>query len=149
MLSEKDAALLSHLRRNGRETLTNISRLTKIPISTLYDRLKHQEKSIITKHTSLVDFSKIGYNTRVKIMIKVDRSKRAEVQKRLIAEPSVNSLYKINSGFDFMIDGIYHNVKELEEFLEKMEDSFEIAERQIVYIVEEIKREEFLAIRDN
>ena len=36
-ISKKDLLLISHLRQNARETMTNVSRSTGIPISTIFD----------------------------------------------------------------------------------------------------------------
>jgi len=56
----KDMMLLSNLRANARETLTNISKRTNIPISTIFDRLKLHEKNLIKKHTAIIDFALLG-----------------------------------------------------------------------------------------
>ena len=67
MINIKDRQIISHLRNNARIPLTTMSKLTKIPVSTLFDRLKTNEDDIITKHTSLLDFAKLGYNARVNL----------------------------------------------------------------------------------
>lgn len=145
MISQKDLVLVAHLRKNSRETLTTMSRLTKIPVSTLYDKLKQHERNIIQKHTALVDFSKLGFNTKVQILIKVDREKREEVKNFLLKEFNVNSVYKINSGYDFMIEGIFKHVKDMEDFIEKLDERFKLIEKQVYYVIEDIKREGFMA----
>ncbi|MFH0978254.1 MAG: Lrp/AsnC ligand binding domain-containing protein [Candidatus Woesearchaeota archaeon] len=142
---DKDLLIITHLRKNSRETLTSMSRLTKIPVSTLYDKLKQQEASLIQKHTSIVDFSKLGFNTRIHMLVKVDREKREELQAHLVKEQNVNSLYRVNSGYDFLIEGVFRHVKDMEDFIEKLEEKFELRQKQLYYIIADIKREEFLA----
>lgn len=143
-MDKKDMLFLTHIRTNARETLTKISRKTGIPISTLYDRLKSQEESLITKHTALVDFTKLGYMCKANIAIKVDIDDREEVKKYLVCQNSVNSLYKINNGFDFLIEGVFEHVKEMEDFIERFEKKFEVKDKNVHYIIEDIKRESFL-----
>ena len=143
-MNQKDILIISSLRNNARETLTNISKKTNVPISTIYDKLKSYEKSLIRKHTSLLDFNKLGFNARANIMIKVDRSVRDEIKDHLIKHQNINSVYKINNGFDFLIEGIFKNMKDLEDFMENLEDKFQIKNKQIHYIIDDIKRESFM-----
>lgn len=145
MLSKKDFLLMSFLRKNARQRLTKMSKQTKVPVSTIYDKLKVFEKGIIQKHTSLIDFSKIGFNARANIMLKVKRADREELKKDLMQCNNINSIYKINTGFDFMVEGVFRNIKDMEDFLEKLDDRFEIKERKVFYIIEDLKREGFLS----
>jgi len=145
MLKQTDIRIIAALRHNARETLTNLSKSIKVPISTLYDRLKSHEKSIITKHTTLLDFTKLGFNCRANIMLRTDRENREKLGSYLKAHPDINNLYKINNGYDFLAEGIFTNVKELEDFLEDLEGKFELEEKKTHYIIEDIKREEFMS----
>lgn len=145
MLNNKDLMFIGCLRDNARETLTKISKKTKIPISTLYDRLKMHEKTFITKHTTLIDFAKLGFATKASVMIKSSRETREKLQKHLQVRNEVNSLYKINNGYDFLIEVITKHVKDLEDFLDELEEKFNVTDKQVFYIIEDIKRENFLS----
>jgi DNA-binding Lrp family transcriptional regulator len=147
-MKRSDLIFLSFLRQDARQTLTAISRRTKIPISTLYDKLRQHEKDLILKHTTLIDFSKLGYNCRAKIMLVGQKDERERLRSYLSEHRNINSLYKINNGFDFLAEGIFQNVKELEDFLEQMEASFTINEKKIFYVIEDLKRECFLSRPD-
>ncbi len=144
MLNQKDLLLLSFLRQNARETLTKLSKKTNIPISTIYDKLKLYNESIIKKHTSIIDFSKLGYNARVNIMLRVDKEQKDEIRDFLARRDCINSVFKINNGFDFLIEGVFKNISNVEDFLETVEDKFNIKSKQVYYIVDEIKREGFM-----
>jgi len=145
MVSKKDILIMSNLRSNARISLTNLSKKTKIPISTLFDRLRTQEKEYIVKHTALLDFTKLGYSTRAHIIIKVAKSDREGMREHLSKHQNVNSFYKINNGFDFMVEGIFKHIKEMEDFLENLDERYDIIDRRSYYIIDEIKREEFLS----
>jgi len=144
-MKEKDLLLLANLRANARETLTNISKKTKIPISTIFDKLKLHEENIIKKHTAIVDFSKLGFNTRVNMTLKVNKSERDDIRAFLSKHQNINSVYKINNGYDFLVEGIFRHIKDLEDFTEDLEERFKIKNKQVYYIVEDITREDFLA----
>lgn len=144
-MKSSDLLLLTFLRQDARRTLTDISRKTRIPISTLYDKLKCQEKGLIMKHTTLIDFALLGFNCRANILLSTSREEKDRLRSYLNEHPCINSLFKINNGFDFLAEGIFLNVKELEEFMEIVEQKFRIAEKKTFYVIEDVKRECFMA----
>ncbi|MDD5086426.1 MAG: Lrp/AsnC family transcriptional regulator [Candidatus Nanoarchaeia archaeon] len=144
MVEKKDLIVISYLRQNARETLTRLSKKTHIPVSTIYDKIKTNENNLIIKYTSLLDFSKIGFNTRANLMLKVKREKRDELKDYLMKHHNINSLFKVNNGFDFMVDVIFKHIKDMEDFIEILEQRFSIVDKQVHYIVDDIKRESFM-----
>ncbi|MFH1398861.1 MAG: Lrp/AsnC family transcriptional regulator [Candidatus Woesearchaeota archaeon] len=145
MISKKDLQILAHLRQNARQTLTHMSKKTSIPISTIYDRLKLHDGDLIQKHTCLLDFNKLGFSTRAFIMLRVDRACREEIRKHLVNHLNVNTVIKINNNYDFLIEAVFRQIRELEDFLEKLEDKYKIKSKQVFYIIEDLKRESFMA----
>jgi DNA-binding Lrp family transcriptional regulator len=122
-----------------------MSRKTGIPVSTIFDRLKFHEEGLITKHTSLLNFAKLGYNTRANISLKVNREDKEALMEFLSKHEAVNSLYKINNGFDFMLEGIFRQINDMEAFLDMLEQRFKIEGKQYYFIIEDLKRESFMA----
>lgn len=145
MITQKDIIFIRHLRQSARKNLTSIAKATHIPVSTLFDRLKRLEKSVILRHTSLLDFSNLGYDTRAAIMIKVHKKDRKRLAEFLEKNEHINTVYKITNGFDFHIEAIFKKFGEMESFIEMMEDQFSILKKNAFYIIEEIKREDFMA----
>ena len=145
MLSKKDMKIIAHLRKDARMSLTTMSRKTSIPVSTIFDRLKACEEGVIQKHTSLLDFAKLGFDARANITLRVDKDKREDLKQFLMKNESVNSVYKINNGYDFLIEGVFRNIKDLEVFLELLEERFGVTEKQVYYIIEDVKRESFMS----
>jgi len=144
-LKVKEKILLSHFRQNARISLTTISRRTKMPVSTIFDKLKHYEQSFIRKHTTLVDFSKLGYLTRAEVMLKVSFDHRPQLKAFLLKHENVNTLFKVNNGYDFLAEVVFRHIKELEDFLELLERKYAIQEKTVYYVIEDICREEFMA----
>lgn len=147
MIRKKELMLLSCLRNNARETLTNISKKTNIPISTIFDKLKEYEKTFIKKHTSILDFKKLGYDIRINILLKVDREKRNLLEQFLLAEHSVNSVFRINNIYDYLVDAIFRDIKEFQEFADKLE-TYGISDIKEHFVVDELIREKFLSDKD-
>jgi len=139
----KEVLMVSNLRNNCRATLTQMSKKTNIPISTLFEMLRRTDK--IKKHTCIPDFSKLGYAVKALMMVKVDVNERGEFKEFALAHPNLNSFFKINNGFDYCLEMVYRGLHELEIFSDQMERKFTIKGKQIHYIIEDIAREEFLS----
>lgn len=142
--TKKDILLMTFLRNNARENLTRISRLTSIPVSTIFDRLKEYEKELIRKHTTLIDFKKIGFDIKVNILFKVKKESREEFKEFLIKNENINSIFKVNNGFDFLVEAIFKDMSDFQRFNEIIE-KFNIETKQEMFILEDIKREDFLS----
>src|SRR3989338_6278753 len=145
MMNKKEMLILANLRNNARETLTTMSRKTSIPVSTIFEKLKTYESGVIKKYTSLIDFTKLGYNTRATIFIKVSKDYRDKLREHLLLDKSLNTVYKINNGYDFMLEGIFKEIRDVESFLEKLENDFGVVDKSVYYIIDEIKKEDFLS----
>lgn len=145
MISKKDFQIIAHLRQDARMPLTTMSRKTHIPVSTIFDRLKESEKSFIVKHTCLLDFSKLGYNVRANITFKAERDDKEALRDFLLKNGCVNSLYKINNGFDFLIECLFKQIKDMDYFIDDVEKRFRIQDKQSFFIIEDLKREEFMS----
>ncbi len=144
----KDVLILSELRKNARERLTRISKNTGIPVSTIFDRIRLHDGDLITRHTTLLNFQRLNFMTRANIILRVDKKERNELREYFIQHRSVNTAYKINNGFDFMIDVVFKNLKELEEFLDVLDNNYSIIEKQVYYIIEDLKVETFLSDKE-
>ncbi len=147
-ITRKDLTIVSQLRKNGRATLTSISRATGIPVSTLFDKIKENKHGIIKKHTVLLDFAVLGFSTLAHIVVKVGKHDRETVKTFLQEHPQVNSAYRINNGFDYLIEGVFKHMRDLEDFLEQLGERFSIQESYTYHIIDELKKEEFLSTHD-
>jgi DNA-binding Lrp family transcriptional regulator len=142
-MKDKELLLISHFRSNARKNLTKISKETGIPISTIFSKLKQYEGDVIRKFTSLLDFQKLGYDMRVSILLKVDKEDRENVGNFLAKHSSVNSVFRINNTYDYLIEGIFRNMQEVHQFMEQIE-KFKILDKEQFYILDDIKREAFM-----
>lgn len=144
-LKRKEKMLLSHFRCNARESLTSISRRTSIPVSTIFDKLRQYERQFIRRHTTLLDFAKLGYLTRANVMLKAGVDHRDALREFLMKHDHVNSLFKINNGYDFLVEVIFHHLKDMEDFLELLENKYHVIGKTVFYVIEDICRESFMA----
>ncbi|MCB9362475.1 Lrp/AsnC family transcriptional regulator [Candidatus Woesearchaeota archaeon] len=140
---KKDLLIVAHLRKNGRETLTNMSKKTNIPISTIYERLKHND--VITRHTALLDFSKLGYKARANVLIKLSASARDGFIEAMNCSSMVNTVYRVNNGFDFMVEVLGRDHIALEQYVADLETRFLPEKLQVHYILGTLAHERFLS----
>jgi DNA-binding Lrp family transcriptional regulator len=142
MLNEKDMKILTNLRVNARLPLSTLSRQTGIPASTLFDKIRAQERDVIRGYTSLLDFRRLGFGTCATILLNA-RDKVA-VQEYLLSHPNVNNLHRLGNEYDFALEVIFRSEAELAGFVEHIRQEFGIEEIQISVIREVVKREEFM-----
>ena len=145
MLNQKEMLILASLRNNARESLTKLSRKTSIPVSTLYDKIKIYENNLITRNTCLLDFSKLGFNTRVTILLKIKKEHKELIRETLSKNKSVNCFYKIMNKYDYLVEGVFKEIRNVETFLSDLEKQYDIEEKEVYYILEDIRKEAFLS----
>lgn len=145
VLNDKKLILLSLLRKNNRQKLTNLSRQTHVPVSTIFDSLKNDFNRHIVKHTCLLDFTKIGFTVKAMVLIKFKPEEKASGISYLSKNLFVNSLSRINNGYDVSSEIICKDINALEEFLDDLELNCKIRKKDVFYLMNDIKREAFFS----
>jgi len=147
-LSKADLLMISCLRKDSRIKLTDLSRKTGMPVSTIYEKLKRFRASGLIRLTAIVDYRRLGFLTRVMIAVKVDRDIRESFSEYLVGSRNVNSILRVNNGFTFMVDGIFKDMNGAEDFIEDMEERFDIKKKMVFYVIDEVERERFFTESD-
>jgi DNA-binding Lrp family transcriptional regulator len=143
--SNQDLLLLTELRKDARVKLTKLSKDINMPVSTIFERLRTFEEKVLRKNVALIDFGALGYNVRVNICMQSDRDGRLLLTTFLKCHQNINSLFKINNGYDLMAEAVFKDLKEVEDFMELLETKFRIKKKQLFYILDEITKETFLS----
>lgn len=142
----RDMALLASLRKDSRMKLTTMSRQTRIPVSTIFDRIRTFKGSgLVRRYTSLVDFGRLGHQGHAWILLACNKNDRHQLQETLERHPNVNSLLRINNGWNLMAEVVSPGIREVEDFVEQIEDKARITKKMVLFIIREIRKEEFLA----
>jgi len=145
-MQNKELNLLTELRKDARCNVTKIARRIQAPVSTVHDRLKKLQDRLVTKYTCLLDFRKLGFNTRAHLIIRLaKKEEREEVKEHLLRQHNVNSVYKINNGYDFLAELVFRDMGGLDDFLQVLEEKFKIKEKKVYYIIDDVAREQFLS----
>jgi len=149
MISRKDAQIMSYFRNNARRKITFIAKETKIPLTTIYDKVRSHEKRFFKRYVSLLDFQNLGLNAKSHVAIAVERDSKESLQRFLMDNPNVNSLSKVNWGYDFLAEVVFKNLGEVQNFTENLEKSYNISQIRIFNVIEELKKEDFLTKPDH
>ncbi len=144
MFKQKDLPIIGMLRSDARISLTDIGKKTGIPISTVYDRMRYHEGTSIIKYATLVDFNHFGFMTRAHILLAVPKEKREETREFLCKHQSINSVYKINNNYDFLVEAVFRHIKHLEDFIDVVDQRFQANKIEVHHIIDDLKREAFM-----
>ena len=146
MLTNKEILLLSNLREDGRQSITNLSRKTKIPISTIYDKLKMYERDqVIKKYTPILDFTVLGYAVRITLLVRVAADQKIRAKEFFQKHKAVNTCYRVHTAYDFLVEALFKSLEEVQQFLDATDACMAVSAKEVYYLLEECKKEDFLA----
>jgi len=145
MINKKDLKVMAYLRQDSRMKLTKMSRLARLPVSTIFDRMRQHEGGLIKKNVCLLDFAGLGFHTRANLMLSIGKKDKENVKEHLQNCNNVNSIYKINNGFDYLAEVVFKNITDLEKFINIIEDKYDVKKKEVHYIIDDIKREMFMS----
>ncbi len=144
MLSNDEMLILAHLRKNARKSLAMIGRELNMPISTVFDKVHKINNSVVLKHTSLLDFAKLDHGLKINYVIKTTQGKEQQLLSFLAKHHKVNSVQRLKDDNEFFVEAIFRDMVEFDSFTEALEE-YKARNIQVINIVEELKKEEFLA----
>ncbi|MGE0792623.1 MAG: Lrp/AsnC ligand binding domain-containing protein [Candidatus Woesearchaeota archaeon] len=96
---------------------------------------------MIKKHTSLLNFRELGFDIRAQLLLKVEKTE--ELKTFLEKHQSVNNIFRINNGFDFLIEAIFENMSSFDKFFKDI-STYNLKKSKEYFILEDIKREGFM-----
>ena len=109
-----DLKILSAVRKNGRETLTKISRDTGIPISLVFDRLKRMEEVIIKRYSCSLDWKRLGLKRRVLLLIRMPKWLREQALARLANSHHINNLWRLDDKCGLAVEAMFLDLRQEE-----------------------------------
>ena len=89
--------------------------------------------------------TKLGYQARAFIALKVEPKDHAVLMAYLNGNANVNSLWRVNYGYTCVAEVVMPTVAHVEDFLQLLQANFSIVEKHVFNIIDDIKREEFVA----
>lgn len=111
-----DTFIINALRTDARTSLAKLSRKHKVPATSIYYRLSLIEKEAILRYVSLVDFEILGYKRYLFVI--TGKKYDSEFHSYLKNHKNVNNLLLSTGGF--LLEGIFCDLKELDEFVSNL-----------------------------
>ncbi len=148
-MDEKDRKIITCLQKNGRWSVQKIAKETRIPITTVYHRMKNmEEKGIIKRYTLQMDYKKIGLALAAYVLITVDYDKLNEneisqdtLSKKILKEKEVESAAMVTGGTDIILKIRVVNIEELNKFITvKLRNIKGIEKTRTMVILNEVEK---------
>ena len=143
MLGKEHLHIISELRKDARQSLVDVIKQTNIPHSTIHQRVKEYEQNIIKKYSPLLDFKRIGFYNHCFLLIKIPQEYKEALKSHLLQHKNMNGVYRIDSGFDFLIECVFRDVGEQKDFIESLSRNFGV-EAQKIDVLDPLLQENFL-----
>ncbi|MBR9691221.1 Lrp/AsnC family transcriptional regulator [Candidatus Woesearchaeota archaeon] len=137
-MKQKEKEIIKHLRKGKRVNISSIARELDLPVSTVSDAIRRIEKRYVLKRSSLLDYPRLGYNANAVVVMKVNPSQKHLILDFLEKQNCVNSIFHVNSGFNFLIELVCKDNLELLNWIEDVKTNFdvEVISFQILKVVE-------------
>ena len=142
-MNNQDIEILSYIRHNCRNSITEMSRDFGLPVLEMMDRIKSYEKTYIKNYTCVLDFEKVGLKVDSYLKLEIDVKEKKSFERFISNCKPVNSIFIIEDG-KYLIECLFREEIVLNKFIEKMKRNFTIIELEVLRVKREIKREVFL-----
>ena len=146
-LDEKDIKILEIIKENAKLTSSQISKKTRIPITTIHNRIKKLEKQgIIKNYTVSLDFEKIGKPLAAYILLTVNQNisqnkkiSQKDIGKKIKMFEDVESVDVVTGAIDILIKARVKTMHDLNNLLtNRLRKIDGVDKTQTMMVLEEI-----------
>jgi len=135
LLDEIDKKIIRVLEDDARTSLRKISKLVKVSLGTVSNRVKKMEKNgVIKGYSVILDPDQIGWELNVVIGLRIQKGRLIEIQEKIAKDSRVHGVYDVTGDFDSMVIARAKNRKDLDD-LSKNVLSIDGVERSITHLV--------------
>ena len=109
LINPKDKLILSELQKDSRLSVRELSKRTKVPATTVHDRIRRMvNSSVIKKFTTILDHEKVGLSTTAIILVKRAVGRKGKIKHEHIGEtlaklPEVQEVYVVTGEWDAIL----------------------------------------------
>jgi Lrp/AsnC family transcriptional regulator, regulator for asnA, asnC and gidA len=115
-----DRAIIRLLQRNARVSYAELSRATGIPESTVRRRMERLQQRGVIEFAMLADPSKLGYELRAQLGLRVDLPKLQAIAETLRGMNEVTFAAFVTGGFDITLQIVVRSQEALVSFLQQI-----------------------------
>jgi len=141
---QKDTKAIVILRKDSREVARTVSKRSGVGMTALCNKIKHNFGGMIAKKTVLLNHDRMGFEIKALILIGVIKNHKVLVRNFLSTSLYINSLYRVNSGYDYAAEMIFKDDNHMDTFIKDLKDAFNISVMDVVTVLETVEREAFM-----
>lgn len=146
-LEETDVKILGELQRNAKISYRELSENTRIPSSTLHDRIKKMtEEGVIREYITTISDEAIGCTQIVIIGVETGAELYGSVASNLTKLPEVTEVYGTTAQYDLMIKLRAYNRHHLGDTLNKIRNIQGVNDINVAIALEVFKEEHTIPI---
>ena len=114
-----DLAILDELKKNGRSSVSDISRKVLLSVPAVAERIRKMEQSgIIQQYTVKIDRNRTDLQLLAFIFVTVDRTENIEhFRNAIVRYPCVLECHHVAGAYDYLLKVALADTEALEEFL--------------------------------
>ncbi len=147
-MDQTDKMILDALSENSRTSISDISKKTGIPNSTISNRIrKLEQNNVIEQYTTILNPEKIGVNITALIIIQTETEKHEHVEIELPKLEQVSQVYSISGEYDILIKLWAKNLEELNDIINSQIRTIDGIEELRELIVMERLKDEALRVK--
>lgn len=142
-IDKKDKAILNTLLQNSRLSYREIAKKTGMSTATVMHRVNTlQEKKIIKKYTTLIDYEQLNYDITVIIEMQVSKGKLEQVEKKIAKHSNVVAVYDVTGASDIIIIAKFKTRKTMDVFLKEIQTHDFVLRTSTQLVLKTMKEEE-------
>lgn len=119
-VTSTDRAIIRLLQQNARVSYAELSRATGIPESTVRRRMERLQQRGVIEFAMLADPSKLGYELRAMLGLRVDLPKLQDIAETLREMNEVTFAAFVTGGFDISLQVVVRSQEALVAFLQQI-----------------------------
>ena len=139
-----DEKILTILKKNGKASATEISKIVGLSIPAVSERIRKMEHNgIIEGYGAKISRRKTGYNVTALIMVNLERSGDVEeIRQKVVEFNQVLECHHVVGAFDYLLKVLVKTPDELEHFLmEELNEIPTVASSQTFMCLSTLKEE--------
>src|SRR5688572_24214652 len=119
-VTSTDRAIIRELQRDARMSYAELSRATGIPESTVRRRMERLQTRGVIEFAMLADPSRLGYDLRAMIGLRVDLPQLQEIAETLRSLNEVTFAAFVTGGYDVTLQIVVRSQESLVTFLQQI-----------------------------
>lgn len=140
-MDKLDFQIISELRRNARQTASDISKTIHLSVSTVIERIRKMEKSgLIEAYTVITNDHKLGNDIMVLMEVSMEHPRfNDDFIQRINNHPNIIACYYLTGEFDFLLKICCRSSEHLEQIHNQIKDCPGVRGTKTHYVLRTVK----------